>query len=251
MRKHLLMALVAWLAVATTGCNVVASLATLSPFRGKKKDSVAKDVLGVSDDRIKELDSEALDTEMARPRSGLRLSIHTDKTAYQIGEPIVVDLRLENVTAGAGAEGARDIPVYFEPIARGQGGAAVEWLFNFQIRTEADQRLVYQSPKIRVPEAERADYYHYVVLPPQAFVGRRFIFWPTRVRALNRPGTYGLLAGYQVDEDSAYVIINRNFTAQQVELLGTKLAYARVWTGQVFANRVTFDVKRKKWLGIF
>ncbi len=230
------------------GCNLLPKLPQL-PFLGGAKEPSAKKALGLEDERITELDSAGLDSEMSKPKHGLRLTMRADKASYQVGEAVVVDLRIENITTSQ--ETARDIPVYFEPVARTRESGAIEWLFKFHINSEPDQRLVYRSPDIKVPEADRADYYHYVVLPPQSFVGRRFIFWPARARGLMTPGRYTIRAAYQVSEDSAYVIINRHLSAQQVELLGTKLAYVRVWTGQVFSNPVTFVVERKKLLGIF
>lgn len=227
------------------GCNLLPQL----PLLGGGKEPPAKKALGINDERITELDSAGLDAEMARPKHGLRLTMRTDKTSYQIGEPIIVDLRVENITTAQ--ETARDIPIYFEPVARTREGGAVEWLFKFQIVSEPDQRLIYRSPEVKVSEADRADYYHYVILPPQSFVGRRFIFWPARARGLLTPGRYTIRASYQVGEDSAYVIINRRLSAQQVEILGTKLAYVRVWTGQIFSNPVTFEVRKKKLWGIF
>ncbi|HUT34076.1 MAG TPA: hypothetical protein VNE39_11380 [Planctomycetota bacterium] len=243
-RRISLLAVSAALLLTTSGCGWL-------PWPRRRAEPPARNVLGINDDRFRELDEDALDAEVARPKNGLRLTIRTDKTAYQIGEPILVDVRLENVTSPAGGQTARDIPVYFEPLARAREGGAMEWLFKFQIRTEPAERLIYHSPEVKVPDTERGDYYHYVILPPQSFVGRRFVLWPSRARGLTNPGRYNIIAAYMVEEDSAYVIISRHLTAQQVELLGTKLAYVRVWTGQVFSNRVTIHVKRKKILGIF
>jgi len=247
---RLLAAAVALLSLGLCGCGDPLWPVSLA---WRKTTPSARRQLGLreEDDRFKELDEESLEAEVAKPRQGLRLSVRTDKPSYQIGEPIMVDVRLENVSTAQSPQGARDIPVYFEPVARAKEGAAVEWLFKFQIRSDHDQRLIYRSPEVKVAEADRANYYHYVVLPPQAFVGRRFVFWPMRVRALTRPGTYSLVARYAVDEDSAFVILNRNFTSAQVELIGPKLAYVRVWTGEVFSNRATFRIERKKFLGIF
>jgi len=238
-------------ALALSGCSGLAT--TWLPKWGSRKAPSAREALGVQegDERFREITDDTLDADLSRPRNGIRLSLRTDKQSYRINEPIMVDLRLENVGASQGRDKARDIPVYFEPVARTRDGAAVEWLFKFQIRSEPDQRLVYQSPDVKVADADRAEYYHYVTLPPQSFVGRRFIFWPARARGLLQPGRYSLVAAYTVDEDSAYVIINRHLTAQQVEALGTGLAYVRVWTGQVFSNRAIFQVQRKKWLGLF
>ncbi len=246
-RKGIVLFLTATLALVGSGCSLVR---WPLPWPRRKEPAPAKKALGIDDERFKELSSASLDAEIARAKNGLRLTLRTDKTAYQINEPILVDVRLENVTSPQTGR-ARDIPVYFEPVARVREGRAMEWLFKFQIRTDNEQRLVYQSPDIKVPDSERAEYYHYVTLPPETFVGRRFIFWPSLARGLTNPGQYGLVAAYVVDEDSAEVIINRHLTAQQVELLGTKLAYVKVWTGQVYSNRVTFQVKRKRVLGIF
>lgn len=253
MRTPRLLALLPPLAIALSlsGCSWLPRT-WLPKWAGAKAPS-AREVLGVQegDERFRDVTDDTLDAELSRPRNGIRLSLRTDKPAYKINEAIMVDVRLENVGASQGPDKARDIPVYFEPVARTRDGAAVEWLFKFQIRSEPDQRLVYQSPDIKVPDADRAEYYHYVSLPPHSFVGRRFVFWPSRARGLLKPGRYSLIAAYTVDEDSAYVIINRHLTAQQVEALGTGLAYVRVWTGQVFSNRVVFQVQRKKWLGLF
>jgi len=233
------------LALALAGCTLPAFL------RGGKQPTV-RDELGIApgDERFREVTPEALDADLARPRNGLRLVIRTDKQAYNIGEPIIVDIRLENVSGAQSPTQARDIPVYFEPLARTRQGV-VEWLFKFQIRRDADQRIIYQSPNVKVPLTDRAQYYHHVTLPPHSFVGRRFVLWPSRARGLMQPGSYALVATYVVDDDSAYVIINRHLTAEQVQIIGQKLAYVRVWTGQLFSNRVVFRVKRKRWLGIF
>jgi len=234
----------AFLALAAAGCGWL-------PWLGRAKEPTAKEVLGVDDDRFKELDEEAIDIELARAKNGLRVTIRTDKPAYQLGEPIIVDIRLENVSAAGGGQNARDIPVYFEPVVHTRDGRAVEWLFKFQIRTDRDMRLVYRSPDVKVPLDARDDYYHYVVLPPQSFVGRRFIFSPRQARGLTNPGRYSLMASYAVGDDSAQVIISNRLTDEQAKLLTDKIAYVRVWTGQIFSNRVTFDVKRKKFLGLF
>ncbi|MBM4038793.1 MAG: hypothetical protein FJ290_09785 [Planctomycetes bacterium] len=241
------MSLTATLALVGAGCGLVR---WPLPWPRRREPAPAKKALGLDHEDVKELSPEALDAEIARAKNGLRLTLRTDKTAYQINEPILVDVRLENVTSPQTLN-ARDIPVYFEPIARVREGRAMEWLFKFQIRTDDGQRLIYQSPDIKVPEADRAEYYHYVTLPPESFVGRRFIFLPSLARGLTNPGTYSLVAAYVVDDDFAEVIINRHLTAQQVQLLGTKLAYVKVWTGHVYSNRVTFHVKRKRFLGIF
>ncbi len=243
MRKKLPLVLPALLAIGVAGCG------WRLPW-GSRKPPSAREVLGVDDERFKELDEASLDAELSRPRNGLRLTIRTDKHSYAIGEPVIVDVRLENVTTLQGADKARDVPVYFEPVAYTRDGRVIEWLFKFEFRSEPDARPVYRSRDVKIAEDARENYYHYVVLPPHSFVGRRFTFHPSRLRALTRPGRYSILASYAVGEDSADVILHRRLTAQQVEMLG-KLAYLRVWTGQVYSNRATFQVKRKKILGIF
>ena len=56
---------------------------------------------------------------------------------------------------------------------------------------------------------------------------------------------------YQVDDDYPYVIRSPELTADHVERLGTQAAYARVWTGKLCSNIVTFQVRGKRRLGIF
>jgi len=242
MRTAIRILLPGLLALVACGCGFL--------FK-RKQESAAERVLGIDSPQIKEVDSEGLSADLARPRAGLSLAISTEKPDYLIGEPIIVDVRLENAGTPQGPKGAPDIPVYFEPVAHSPAGHAVEWLFEFVIRNEDEQRVIYSSPGINVPDSERAKYYHYVTLPPQSFVGRRFVFQASRSQELSKPGHYSLLATYAVSDSYPYVILNRNFTPEQVELLGTKLAYTRVWTGQLYSNRVEFRIKRKKVLGIF
>ena len=229
------------LALGIAGCSW--------PFR--KHAPEEENPFGISDPRLRQMNVKDLDAQIAQPRSGLRLAIEADKADYSINEPIVVDVRLENVGNPQGPEKPRDISVYFEPVAQLPNGTPVEWLFRFELRADKGDQLIYQTPPVKVSDSERASYYHYVTLPPQSFVGRRFVFWPQRARGLLKPGRYNLLCSYSVGEDYPYVILNRNFTAAQVEMLGTKLAYTRVWTGQLYSNRTEFRIKRKRFLGIF
>jgi hypothetical protein len=215
---------------------------------GKKRPSEAKRILGVEDPRFKEAKLDDLDAEAAQPRAGLRLVIRTDKTEYRTDEPIVVELRLENVTGATRDDKGRDIPVYLEPFAKTPEGGEAEWLFKFDVRSEKDEKPAYRSPEFGVPEAERGNYYHFVTLPPQSFVGREFSFPPALRRNWLKPGRYRLRAAYLVSDDYPYVILNRHFTSAQVELLGSKLAYARVWTGRIDSNRITIRIKgSKRW----
>jgi len=234
-------ALLALAVLTTAGCNLLPL-----GLRRKPPQEDVKRRFGVTDDRIKVMDIKDLDAEMAQPRSGLRLIIRADKERYYIGDPIIVDVRLENVAPSRGEQGVPDLSVYFEPVAQERGSPPMEWLFNFLIRCEDDEKLIYRSPKVTVPDKDLANYYHYVTLPPQSYVGRTFVFLPSRAPGLMKSGRYSLLASYTVGDDFGLVILNRNLTNSQIELLGTGLAYVRVWTGQVHSNRAEFRIARKK-----
>jgi hypothetical protein len=215
-----------------------------------KKQSQAKRVLGVDDPRLKEMKLEDMDAEAAQPRAGLRLVLRTDKTEYRMDDPILVEVRVQNATGATRDDKAIDIPVYLEPFAKTPGGGEAEWLFKFEVRSGKDDKPVYRSPEFGVPEADRAGYYHFATLPPQSFVGREFGFPPARRRDWLKPGRYTFRAAYIVSDDYPYVILNRHFTSTQVELLGSKLAYTRVWTGKLFSNPITIRIKgdRRWWL---
>lgn len=236
--------------MGTAGCG----LPRLWPW-GKKRDDgqkpATKGAMGLPkklEERFEKTTLDDVRSEISRARGGLRLVIKADRADYKLDEPIVLDLRLENVTGRRPDQKAHDIPVYFEPFAKTPRGNAAEWLFKFYIRSDADERVVYESPRFKVSEQARAEYYHFVTLPQNAFVGRRFLFPPARVRDWLKPGRYTFLASYEVSDDYPYVIRNRHFTGAQVELLGTKLAYARVWTGRLYSNRVPFRIKAtKRW----
>ncbi len=224
-------------------------LATGCSWPWSRQPSEVERLEALSGGRFQELDLQGLEADLARPRGGLKLSISTNRTEYYVGEPIIVELRLENVGSPEPGKPPRDIPVYFEPVAHFRGGRQAEWLVNFFIRSESDGRAVYRSPRVTVPDQQRASYYHYVVLPPHSYVGRRFVFWPRRAPGLMRPGRYSLRAIYSVSDDFAYVIVNKDLTAEQVEILGERLAYVRVWTGRLYSNKVEFRIKRKRrWL---
>jgi len=199
------------------------------------------------EDRFRKETLEDIEADLSRARGGLRLVVAMEQTKYRLDEPIVLDVRLENQTAAGQENKPRDLAVYFEPFAKTPRGRKAEWQFKFYVRSEKDERLYYESPRFTVPEAARADYYHFVTLPPRSFVGRKFVFPPAKVRNWLEPGRYSFLVSYQVGDDYPYVILNRQFTAEQVELLGTKLAYQRVWTGKLYSNRISFRIKRKGW----
>jgi hypothetical protein len=202
--------------------------------------------------QLEELTLEQIEARRAKAIAGLRLMAEADREEYELDEPIVVDVRLENVTGGNSGEKGRDIHTYFEPFVQVPKGGRAEWLFKFRIQRERDGKLIYRSPSFKLDDQERAKYYHYVTLPEQASIGRKFEFPAPRVRDWLEPGeTYGLYVSYVVGDSSPYyVIINRHLTAAQVEMLGFKLAYVRVWSGKLFARKVTFRVKpnRKRFL---
>lgn len=191
---------------------------------------------------------EDLAADVSRTRNGLRLTASASKAEFTVDEAIVLDVRIQNRSGQAKrrGDGGRDIPVYFEPFARTQSGRPAEWLFKFHVRDEDTERLVYRSPRFEVPESERAKYYHFVTLPESAYVGRRFVFPPGKLK----PGRYTFLISYEVSDEFPYVIINRRLSAKQVQLLGSDLAYTRVWTGKLYSNPVTVTVRRRKrsWL---
>ena len=253
MRRAASFALVALVVVGSSGCG----LGRLWPW-GKKRDGrpepltpEERGALGLPkplEDRFKQETLEDVAAETSRTRKGLRLVIATDKATYTMDEPIVLDLRVENRSGLSGEAGdtPRDIPVYFEPLAKSAQGRIGEWHFKFHIRSEETGRAIYESRRFEVPEADRADYYHFMVLPQHAYVGRQFPLPRARARGWLRPGRYTIAVTYEVDDDFPYVILNRHFTAKQVELLGTKLAYTRVWTGRLYSNRVSFRIRRKR-----
>ena len=219
-----------------------AALAGCTPF-WNRTEPASKRVLGVTDPRIREMTIETAEAEMARPQGGLRLVIDTDRKVYRMDEPIVLDVRLENITGSEPKEEGRDIAIYYEPFAKTPEGEQAEWLFRFVLRSESDGEIVYQSREFEVKEKDRGGYYHYVTLPPQSFVGRKFVSRPARVGNWLKPGRYSFIVDYAVSEDYPYVIVNRQLSQSQVTELGLKLAYVRVWTGRLYSNRVEFRIR--------
>jgi len=192
-----------------------------------------------------------LSARLSLPRDGLRLAIRTDKESYGPGEPIRLDVQLVNATAARrwAGEKARDVTVYFEPVARNAQGEATEWLFRFHAYEVYSGRKCYSTPKITVPASLRAELYHHVTLPPGGYVGRRFTFAPPRQWL--RPGDHFFLAAYEVGSDCARVILSPDLTAAQVAALGEDAAYTSVWTGRLYSNIAFFRVRSKSFLGIF
>ena len=201
-----------------------------------------------------------LSERVAQPRMGLQLVIRTDKPSYAMDEPIVLDVSLLNRTGESRdrRDRPRDLSLYFEPLAKTPEGDPAEWLFKFRI-FQPDLSLArgaqgatrYSSPAFDVPADQRGAYYHYADLPPASYLGRRFVLPPARVNRWLEPGPTLLVATYEVNEDYPYVILNHEFTARDVEALGTDLAYTRVWTGKLCSNIVTVQIRRDKILGLF
>jgi len=190
---------------------------------------------------------------LSRALRGLQLVVRTDKDSYTTDEPVVLDVRLYNRTGRSDEREdlPRDLSVYFEPFARNPRGRWAEWLFKFYVFELNRGRRHYSSPRFDVPADHRDRYYHHVTLPPNAFVGRRFVFPAARTRNWLEPGRYILLVTYEVSDDYRYVIINRDLTVRQAKLLGRDIAYTRVWTGRLISNVVAFRVQRKKRFALF
>jgi len=152
-----------------------------------------------------------------------------------------------NVTGGRSGAKGRDIPVYYEPFVKLPKRGPMEWLFKFRIQRESDGKVIYASPKFSVDKDERAKYYHYVTLPEQAWIGRGFqLPKPSSGNWLEPGETYSLHVSYIVDDAYPMVIIDRHLTSSQVQMLGLKLAYVKVWTGTLHSAPVRFRVKAKK-----
>jgi len=190
---------------------------------------------------------------LARPRDGLQLLVRTDKEAYKLDDPIVLDVQLINLTGRRRLRGdkPRDLSLYFEPFATTPEGGSAEWLFKFCVYDVYGGQARYQSPQFDVPPARRDAYYHHVTIPPRSFVGRRFIFPSARERGWLEPGLHFIVVSYEVTDEYPYVILTPEMTARQAKALGTDLAYTQVWTGRVYSNIATFRVQRSKVLGIF
>ena len=245
MRTSVRWLLAAALLAAAPGC--------LWPFRKRDpNDPAGSPRIQDPDKRFAKPSINELEAEQAKPNNGLALRIRANKTDFEPGERIVVDLMLVNVTGGRSTEKARDIPVYFEVFAKDPKGNPAFWLVKFEIRCETTGRLHFVSGgDVQVPEDKRADYYHFLTLPPKAYVGRSFPF-PGHLLALEPGHQYSIAAAYIVSEDYPFVIRNRDFTPEQVEMLGIDLAYARIWTGRLHSNRVRFRIKkRRRFLGLF
>jgi len=192
-------------------------------------------------------DMEELERQRSKSVGGLRLVASLDREEYDLEQPVVVDVRVWNVTGGRAGEKAKDIHTYFEPFAQMPKGGRGEWLFKFRIQRESDGKVIYVSPKFPVSKKDRAKYYHYVTLPEQSWIGRGFeLPKPSRNNWLEPGETYSLHVTYTVDDAYPLVIINRFLTAAQVQALGLKLAYVRVWTGTLHARPILFRVKSKK-----
>lgn len=186
-----------------------------------------------------------LEPRIARPINGLQLYIRTTKRAYRPDEPIVLEAQLVNRLRG------RDIAVYYEPFVATPEGGRAEWLFKFYLLDQENLRARYASPVFKVPPEARGRYYHNALLPPGAFVGRRFVFPPPRQRSWLAAGKYVFVATYQVDKNYPYVVLTPELTARQVKLLGTEAAYRPVWTGKLSSNVVAFEVVKRKRLALF
>jgi len=197
---------------------------------------------------------EDFSAHLSRPRAGLQLIVDTDKESYAEDEPIVLDVQLMNTTGvrRLRRDRPRDLSVYFEPFANTPQGEPAEWLFKFFLFDQIKGGdPLYKSPRFDVPPDNRGDYYHYVTLPPGAFVGRRFAFPAPGAGRWLQPGTYIFLVSYEVSHEYPYVILNREFTSRHTEALGRDGAYTRVWTGKVYSNIVSFRIERKRRFGIF
>lgn len=193
-----------------------------------------------------------LSTRLAQARNGLQLSIRTDKETYRPDEPIHLDVELTNVTGlrrSWGDNKARDVTVYFEPVARNAKGELAEWLLKFYAYEVYSGRTCYKSTPANVPPARRSELYHHVTLPPGGFIGRRFSFAPAGQWLT--PGDHIFVVTYEVPQDFGQVILSPQLTIEHVAALGTELAYTQVWTGRLCSNIAFFRVRKKPVFGVF
>ena len=217
--------------------------------RKKKEESASKKLLGFEDtgDRLRDTSLEDMEKQQARPRNGLQLTINTSKEVYKHDEPLVLDVKIRNVSGARPGEKARDIPVYFEVFAQAPDGRKAPWLLRPTLYSESNSRVVYRVQPFGVAPEKRG--HRFVLLPPGAFVGHTFRFPGSWLR----PGrSFSFTCVYEAPEDFPYVIRNPAFSTEQIEILGRDRAYVRVWTGRIYSGRATFRIQRKsRFLGLF
>ena len=167
--------------------------------------------------------------DLHRPKE-LSLIVVTNKTKYKSGEPMTIQVMLQNT-------GQEDITVYNELWPPG-------WLIDLEIR-DREKRTVYRSqPEVFERTLERS---HYVVLYPLCFVGIYYTIEPNQ--ELLKPGRYRLKAQYKNSHDCCFA--SMELTQDDLDRMAKaglyEKAFVKPWTGDVWSNAVEFKVSGRKW----
>lgn len=174
-------------------------------------------------------DREKLRDGLHQPKE-LRLIVVTNKTKYKSGEPMTVQVMLQNT-------GQEEITVYNELWPPG-------WLIELEIQDGDGHRVYRSSPEVFERTLERS---HYAVLYPLCFVGIYYTVEPNQ--ELLEAGRYQLRAKYENRHDCCFA--SMEFTQDDLDRMAKaglyEKAFVKPWTGDVWSNAVEFRVSGRKW----
>jgi len=165
--------------------------------------------------------------------NGLALSLIPRKDVFAVGEPVIIDYRLTNVTLATNTPAPADINVYSEFQREG-------FLLTFELyRLAGEKEKVHASPKLEVkPDEDLPKYSHYVKLQPGFFHGRPIQIDAGRLKA----GIYEITARYDTEQKEC--LLSQRMTVEKISLLGTEEAFVPLWQGSLKSNTVVFEVKK-------
>jgi len=187
--------------------------------------------------KLKEYQAELDRTQRSKVpggRNGLALSIHPRKQVFEHDEPVLIDVRLTNVTNATAVPA--DINVYTEIATEGL------LLYLDLYRLDDVRKRLHQTPPYHPSEEKQlADYPHYVTLQPGFTISRPLQF------ADFQPGIYELTVRYDCQYEFCRLSprLSVDDIAKLQDATGVS-GFVRLWRGTLHSNTVVFEVLEPK-----
>jgi len=162
-----------------------------------------------------------------QPIKGMALSIRPRKEAFTSKEPILIDVKLTNITNTL--RDPWDVNVYTEIGVEG----LLLYLELFTVNGQRKQ--AYTTDRIEASFEQRMQLYpHYTKLQPGFFVGR-----PLQFQGF-QPGIYELTVMYANDYELCR--LSPGLSPDQIHLIGTEQGLVQLWRGILRSNTIVFEV---------
>ena len=173
------------------------------------------------------IESGRADQVVQKKGLALSISLRGDTEVFKKNDPILIDVRLTNITNSLGTPA--DISVYSEIASDGL------LLYIDLYKIDDSRRQIYQTLSQQIDDVQRMERFpHYVRLQPGFFIGR-----PIQFRGKLKPGIYELSVRYSNNYKDCPV--SPGLAPDQIRLLDAN-GFVNLWRGALRSNGIVFQV---------